>query len=82
MNKTHKSNDTSSNVDAILPESMFASWMCLICKIRAHHYVKREISAGKMCFAVSVLGGELAEAVSSLCDFEKFCETSSGHAQD
>lgn len=35
-----------------------------------------------MSFAVSVLGGELAEAVSSLCDFEKFCETSSGHAQD
>ncbi len=32
------------------------------------------------CVAVTVLTGELAEAASSLCDFEKFYKTSSSHA--
>lgn len=65
----------------------FASWMCLICKIQAHHYVKQEFQGisvtwkeNIVCFAVTMLSGELVETVGSLCDFEKFYKTSSSHA--
>lgn len=86
MNEIQKSKDISLHVEAAWLEIILFPECVLICKTRVPHYVKQEFQGisvtwkEKRCSSVAVLSGELVPALGSLCDFEKFCKTSSSHA--